>query len=138
MPWSDTILLHRIDAHCAELGITRHAACLRAGLDASYLDRPVEGRQVNKLDKLAAGLEWTLCQLTGCDGPTIAVDRPLLEKAARTAVRGLRGDPDNAELLPGTIADVYDVLIQRQQSDDPIDDAYLAGIEGMIRHGWRR
>jgi hypothetical protein len=138
MPWSDTILLQRIDARCAELRITRHGACLRAGVDASYLDRPVEGRQINKLDRLAAGLGWTLCQLIGCDGPTIAVDRPLLEKAARTAVRGLRNDPDSAELLPGTIADVYDVLIERQQSGDPIDDAYLAGIEGMIRRGWRR
>jgi hypothetical protein len=140
MTWSDETLLQRIDARCAELGITRHAACVRAGVDASYLDRPVEGRQVNKLAQLAAGLDWTLCQMIGCDSPPAAMqplDRQLHEKAVRTAQRGLRNDPDSAELLPGTIADVYDTLIERQQSGEPIDDAYLAGIEGMIRRGRR-
>jgi hypothetical protein len=140
MTWSDAILLQRIDDRCAQLGITRHAACVRAGVDASYLDRPVDGRRINKLAKLAAGLDWTLCQLVGHGGPTLAmpsVDRTLLEKAVRTAQRGLRNDPDGAELLPGTIADVYDTLIERQQSGEPIDDGYLAGIEGMIRRGRR-
>jgi hypothetical protein len=140
MTWSDANLLQRIDARCAALGITRHAACVNGGVDPSYLDRPVDGRQINKLEQLAAGLNWTLCQMIGCDSPTLAmpsVDRPLLEKAVRTAQRGLRNDPDSAELLPGTIADVYDTLIERQQSGEPIDDAYLAGIEGMIRRGRR-
>jgi hypothetical protein len=110
------------------------------GVDPSYLDHHVDGRQINKLEKLAAGLGWSLCQLIGCDSPPLAmtsVDRSLLEKAVRTAQRGLRNDPDNAELLPGTIADVYDVLIERQQAGESIDDAYLAGIEGMIRRGRR-
>jgi hypothetical protein len=140
MTWSDANLLQRIDARCAELDITRHAACVRAGVDASYLDRPVDGRQINKLEQLATGLNWTLCQMIGCDSQTLAMpplDRQLHEKAVRTAQRGLRNDPDSAELLPATIADVYDVLIERQQSGEPIDDAYLAGIEGMIRRGTR-
>jgi hypothetical protein len=140
MTWSDAILLQRIDDRCAELGVTRHAACVAGGVDPSYLDRDVNGRQIDKLDKLAAGLNWTLCQMIGCDSPTLAmqsVDRQLLEKAARTAQRGLRNDPDSAELLPGTIADVYELLIERQQSGEPIDDAYLAGIEGMIKRGRR-
>jgi hypothetical protein len=114
---------------------------VRGEVDPSYLDHPVEGRQINKLEKLAAGLSWTLCELIGCDSPAPAMpslDRRLLAKAVRTAQRGLRNDPDSAELLSGTAADVYDMLIERRQSGDLIDGAYLAGIEGTIRRGWRR
>ena len=152
VPWNDRIFVERVDAAARALGKTRTATLEEVGISRARLGhQPRAGRVIDIFEKLMPALGWAPADVLRIisdafgwswpfDGATTLapIDRELMAAAAKTASRGLRDDAELADLLPETILDVYDVLVERRSDGAVVDETMLTTLASMIRQRARR
>lgn len=127
--WTREEIRQRAEIRAAELGQSLPAVLREIGYANFFAPRLAgTSTQIDTLERIAAALDWSLCELLGC-----GMDRGLVEISFKLAMKGLNGDPDRDTMLWDTILDVYSVLIQYQADGIPLDDSHLSAIETMLR-----
>lgn len=152
MPWNNSIFRAIVSRAAEGQGKNLTKVQGEIGAKSRLSHDYVNGPQVDIFEKLMPALGWqpadVLCAIAaGFGWDQRAVDEinlqaprdpNLVETATRIALRGLGREAADIDILPGTVADVYDVLLERRQAGGALDEAFLAGIEATIRRRGRR
>jgi hypothetical protein len=136
MGWDEIKFQERALARAKRLGLadTINELEKRSPVGKGFFAHPPSeegGRHTGKLEKLAGYLDWSLCQMLGCEGEP---SRPLLKLAIDTAWDALRGEPYRNELLPTAAFEAYLAFAAQQGDDKPVDDSFRSAVRLMIRN----
>jgi hypothetical protein len=128
MAWNKADLRPRVERRAAELkkSVTD---VLPKGYSFFADSKAGKSPQVDTLEKIAANLGWSLCELL-CEART-----DLIKLAVAVAQRAVRSD--RAELLPDATVSALGMLEAYEHDGEPIDEAALAHIERNLRVQYR-
>lgn len=132
MVWSRADILRKVEDRAAHLGRSMKEV-LPPGYDTFFAPSKSEGSPtIATLERLAEGLEWSLCELL-CEPPpaVVGLDYGLMQTATETALRAIPSD--RSELLPAAIVSAYDVLADRRRNGLPLDESALSTLEATLR-----
>jgi hypothetical protein len=134
--WSEEDFRKRVQARAVELGTSVRQILIAAGVALDLLDkRPVSGRRIDTLEKLARACNWSLAELMGHD-VFDRISEDLLVEAFKIAREGLRYVADAEDAMPTAVAQVYNVLADRRRDGQVIDDTVRSTLVAAIAAGF--
>src|SRR5690242_17913701 len=119
---SEAELSGRVAERCRDIGRSLAEVMRSAGVSRAFLSRkPKHGRRLDRLEALAAELDWSLADLLGLTVPA-RIDTGLLAKALRLAGQLAQRRPaeQREALIPELVGFLYEWLVNRAADGHPV------------------
>ena len=135
MSWSEAGLKERLASRAKELGKSLRTIYAEAGLGHDTLDKIRATRRLDTIEKLATAVEWSLCEMMGCE--VLTISRPLSQRAWQHAKRAVARLPRDAQTEARQVdfhAWIYDWLAARERDRLPTGNASVRlFVNGLVR-----